>query len=246
MTAIAAVIPIWAWHMLNKLWLRPKRLEKLLIAQGLRGDPYKLLSGDNSKQMYMLKMQQEAKSKSTGLSKDDAAPRIFSPIHETINQYGKNSFFWDGTKLHVVITDPVEIKEVLSKMNDFPKQKLNNPIAKYFMTGLASYEGEKWAKHRKIINPAFHLENMKGMLPAFVESCHDMISKWKGIMFNSSLDGTCEIDVWPSLQDLSRDAISKTAFGSSYAEGTKIFELLKRLGYLILTTQRYTNIPIWW
>lgn len=80
------------------------------------------------------------------------------------------------------------------------------------------------------------------MLPAFSHSCHEMISKWKGLL---SSDGTCEVDVWPFLQNLTCDVISRTAFGSSYAEGAKIFELLKRQGYALMTA-RYARIPLWW
>lgn len=69
-----------------------------------------------------------------------------------------------------------------------------------------------------------------------------MISKWKELL---SSDGTCEIDVWPFLQNLTRDVISRTAFGSSYDEGTQIFELLMRQGFLLMTT-RYANNPLWW
>ncbi|MCI03997.1 cytochrome P450 monooxygenase CYP72A65, partial [Trifolium medium] len=134
----------------------------------------------------------------------------------------KNSFLWGGTTPNVIITDPEHIKQVFNKIEDFPKPKLTS-IGKYLSNGLVNYEGEKWAKHRKIVNPAFHIEKLKGMFPAFFHSCNEMISKWKGLL---SPDGTCEIDVWPFLQNLTCDAISRTAFGSSYEEGTKIFELL--------------------
>ncbi|KAK7281302.1 hypothetical protein RIF29_09152 [Crotalaria pallida] len=52
-----------------------------------------------------------------------------------------------------------------------------------------------------------------------------MIRKWEGML---SSDGTLEIDVWPFLQNLSCDAISRTDFGSTYEEGAQIFELLKK------------------
>lgn len=62
---------------------------------------------------------------------------------------GKNSFTWLGPNPRVTIMDPELIKEVLS--NNFNFRKLSaNPLAKLLATGLASYEGEKWARHRKI------------------------------------------------------------------------------------------------
>lgn len=80
------------------------------------------------------------------------------------------------------------------------------------------------------------------MLPAFFQSCNDMIGKWEGML---SSDGTCEIDVWPFLQNLTCDVISRTAFGSSYEEGTRIFELLKKQAHLLVTAQ-FAHIPGWW
>ena len=60
----------------------------------------------------------------------------------------------------MIITDPEQIKDVLNKIYDFPKPD-TNPLSKLLVAGLATYEGEKWAKHRKIINPAFHVEKLK-------------------------------------------------------------------------------------
>jgi hypothetical protein len=51
-------------------------------------DSYKLsLLMHNSKQIHMMKLQQEAKSKSIGLSKQ-AAPSIFSLVHQTVHKHG--------------------------------------------------------------------------------------------------------------------------------------------------------------
>ncbi|KAI4323109.1 hypothetical protein L6164_022741 [Bauhinia variegata] len=71
------------WKLLNWLWLRPKKLEKLLREQGLQGNPYRLLVGDINQ---MLKTQNEAKSKPINLS-DDIVPRVFSFNLQTLNKY---------------------------------------------------------------------------------------------------------------------------------------------------------------
>ncbi|KAL9297994.1 hypothetical protein ACSQ67_023890 [Phaseolus vulgaris] len=134
---------------------------------------------------------------------DDVAPRIFTQAHNTVAKYGKNSFLWEGTTPKVIITDPNHIKEVFNNIHDFQKPKMSS-IAKFLVCGL-------------------------NMLPKFSQSCHDVISAWMRML---SSDGKCEIDVWPFLQNLTRDVISRTAFGSSYAEGEKIFELLRIQGHI--------------
>ena len=72
---------------------------------------------------------------------------------------GENSFMWIGPKPRVNIMNPDQIRDVFMKINEY--QKPTHPPLKPLACGLASHEGEKWAKHRKIINPAFHQEKLK-------------------------------------------------------------------------------------
>ncbi|KAH8508397.1 hypothetical protein H0E87_010498 [Populus deltoides] len=60
------------------------------------------------------------------------------------------------------------------------------------------------------------------MLPAFSISCSKMIEQWKKMVNH-------EVDVWPELQKLTMDIISRAAFGSNYEEGKRLFELQKEL-----------------
>ena len=68
------------------------------------------------------------------------------------------------------------------------------------------------------------------MIPAFYESCSGMINKWEKLV--SVDEGSCELDIWPDLQGLTCDAISRTSFGSNYEEGKRIFDLLKERTHL--------------
>ncbi|XP_028763704.1 cytochrome P450 716A67-like isoform X1 [Neltuma alba] len=232
---LAILVLVWAWKVVNWLWLRPKNLERLLRQQGLKGTQYKLLTGDST-QMFNMRVQ--AKSKPMNLS-DDIIPRASPFLNHIVNKYGKNSFLWIGTIPRIVITDPVLIKDLMNKVYDFTKPNLN-PLMKLLLTGLAHYDGEKWAKHRKIINPAFNAEKLKIMLPAFYESFNDMVYKWEKML---SSDGSCEVDVWPFLQNVTCDVISRTAFGSSYEEGRRIFEILKEQAELATKLFFKVHIP---
>jgi cytochrome P450 len=73
---------------------------------------------------------------------------------------GKNCFMWVGPKPRVFIMDPEQIKDILTKTGLFRKSRIN-PLTRLLVLGVVAYEGEKWAKHRKIINPAFRIEKLK-------------------------------------------------------------------------------------
>ncbi|ONM40049.1 cytochrome P450 family 72 subfamily A polypeptide 8 [Zea mays] len=106
--------------------------------------------------------------------------------------------------------------------------------------GLASHEGARWAKHRRILGPAFQLEKLKRMLPAFSACCQELVSRWAECL---GPDGSCELDVWPELQNLTGDVISRTAFGSSYHQGRRIFQLQTEQASLVMTNIQNIVIP---
>ncbi|XP_028104006.1 cytochrome P450 CYP72A219-like isoform X2 [Camellia sinensis] len=231
---------IWgSWRILNWVWLRPKKLESCLRKQGLNGNSYKLFFGDIKENSAMNK---EASSTRISISDDAVPSRVLPFIHTQISNYvaGKKSFTWFGPIPSVTIMDPELVKEVLSKNFKYQKAK-SNPFVKLLANGLTSLDGEQWAKHRKIINPAFHMEKLKHMVPAFYLCCSEMINKWEN---NIALtEGSCEVDVWPYLQTLTSDVISRAAFGSNYEDGGKIFKLQKELLVLIIQTVSTVYIP---
>lgn len=76
------------------------------------------------------------------------------------------------------------------------------------------------------------------MAPSFYMSCCDMLSEWEKIG-----EEAFELDVWPFLQTLTGDAISRTAFGSSYEQGRRIFELQRELAALLIKSATSFFIP---
>jgi len=80
------------------------------------------------------------------------------------------------------------------------------------------------------------------VLPAMYDSCNQMMKEWKMLV---SETGSCMVDVWPFLNNLTADVISRTAFGSNYEEGKIVFQLLKEQTQLTAKVFRSIYIPGW-
>ncbi|PWA80894.1 11-oxo-beta-amyrin 30-oxidase [Artemisia annua] len=235
--SIAIAIVLCLWNLVNLVWVTPKRLEKHLRNQGFKGNKYKLLFGD-MKELSMTFRQ--SKSKHINIdNEDEVLPHIVAFTHQSLQKHGRNFITWMGWRPRVTFMDPELIKEVLTKINDFQKPR-SNPLGRLLATGVVTYEGDKWIKHRKIINPAFHVEKLKMMIPAFHLSCIEMVGKWEKMVSSKE---SCELDVWPHLQALTSDVISRTAFGSSYQEGIRIFELIREQGVYAMEAFQSLYIP---
>ncbi|RID71610.1 hypothetical protein BRARA_C03537 [Brassica rapa] len=230
------VVSWWTWRTLKLVWFRPKMLESYLRRQGLSGTPYTPLVGDLKRNSSMM---MDARSKPIKLT-DDISPRVVPFPFEMLKSHGRTFFTWLGTTPTITIMDPEQIKEVFNKVYDFQKPH-TAPLDSVIAKGLTSYDGEKWAKHRRIINPAFHLEKIKNMVPAFHQSCSEVIGKWEKLVTDKG--SSCEVDVWPGIVNMNADVISRTAFGSSYKEGQRIFELQAELAQLIIQTFVKSYIP---
>lgn len=201
---------------------------------------------------------------------------------------GKISMCWTGTRPRLIIMDPEMMIDILyNKLGHYQKPPLN-PLILILTRGLTTLEGEQWAKRRRIVNPAFHLERLKvpflhciisyscynhmqgstiegvvlydlikshltillinlffffflkGMIPVFTTSCRRMIKQWQKMV---SPQQSYEADIWPELQKLTADVISRAAFGSNYEEGKLIFELQKELILLVLEAMQTLYIP---
>ncbi|WOH11375.1 hypothetical protein DCAR_0830857 [Daucus carota subsp. sativus] len=67
-----------------------------------------------------------------------------------------------------------------------------------------------------------------------------LVDRWNKLAGTQRI---CEIDVWTEFQDLTRDIISRAAFGSSYEEGRKILKLQKELQVLVMEAMQTVYIP---
>ncbi|CAO2204081.1 unnamed protein product [Urochloa humidicola] len=237
--AAAALLWLVTWTLEWARWT-PRRLDRALRAQGLRGTKYRLFTGDVRENA---RRNRAARSKPLPLGCHDIIPRVQPLFHDLVKENGKLSFSWFGPTPRMMIPYPELVREVLSnKFGHFGKPKTSR-VGKLLSNGLFNHEGEKWAKHRRILNPAFHHEKIKRMLPIFSTCSLEMITRWENSM---SPEGSSEIDVWPEFQNLTGDAISRTAFGSSYEEGRRIFQLQEELAERVMQSFQTLFVPGYW
>lgn len=185
LAAVAVVLVLWwALQVLEWAWWAPRRMERALRAQGLRGTRYRFLWGDLKEES---RLTMAALAKPVRMDRPhDVFPRVSPLLHRVVQEHGmqsndfaevtkivmllklsnksagKLSFTWFGTIPRVTITDPQQAREVMSNKDGyFVKTKISTRIMKFLIGGVAIVDGEKWVKHRNILNPAFHAEKLK-------------------------------------------------------------------------------------
>ncbi|XBJ25469.1 hypothetical protein VPH35_003117 [Triticum aestivum] len=109
-----------------------------------------------------------------------------------------------------------------------------------FGEGLVGLTGEKWAHHRRVISPAFNMERVKVWIPEMSAIASSMLDKWA---VQGGTHTEFEIDASKKFQTLSSDVISCVAFGSSYEEGKRVFQLQEEQIKLALLAMRTFYFP---
>jgi len=91
-----------------------------------------------------------------------------------------------------------------------------------------------------VVETANCLVFLQRMLPAFAACTGELIRRWEDAVGS---DGMQEIDVWPEFQNLTGDVISRAAFGSSFSEGRRIFQLQSEQAQNAVEMARTMHIP---
>ncbi|CAH2066811.1 unnamed protein product [Thlaspi arvense] len=208
---------------------RPFVLTRRFKKQGILGPKYRILYGNLSE---MNRMKRESQLLILDRSSHDIFPRVFPHYHQWMSLYGETFLYWDGTEPMLCISDPELVKQMLSSNSDFfVRAKIRPEFLKIVGSkGLTFLEGVDWARHRRILNPAFSIDRLKVMTKVMVDCTLRMLDEWSN---QRSDDKTEKLlmkkDMDTEFRRLTADIIATAAFGSSYAQGIEVFRTQQEL-----------------
>ncbi|XP_020592997.1 cytochrome P450 734A6-like [Phalaenopsis equestris] len=220
---IAVVFIATTFKLLLILWWKPRRIVQHFAKQGIRGPPYRFFVG-NLREMIGLMLEASSTPMSPQTS-HNILPRVLSFYNHWKKIYGSTFLLWFGPTARLAVANPDLIREIfLSRADFFDRYESHPLVRKLEGDGLVSLRGEKWAHHRKVLTPTFHMENLKLLIPMIGKTVIEMVDKW-AMMSSASVRGEVEIDVADWFQGVTEDAITRTAFGRSYDDGKAVFRL---------------------
>ncbi|MDT0539209.1 cytochrome P450 [Croceitalea sp. P059] len=103
--------------------------------------------------------------------------------------------------------NPEVVKQVLQKkQKSFSKSKLQTKdLAKYIGHGLLTSEGEHWRTHRRMIQPKFHLKNLKSLLGIIHQAIEDELDV---------VEPNQEQDIFGLMGDVAFKVVAKSLFNA--------------------------------
>ncbi|CAH1271280.1 CYP4F12 [Branchiostoma lanceolatum] len=126
-------------------------------------------------------------------------------------------FLFGGER--VLVAEPDAMKHILvtNHANYVRPPFMTRAFATFAEKGLLGVSGSEHAMQRKILNPAFKRENLKGMVKTFQEWTEVLVQYWNDkLEGTTTTDGFVELPVQEDLGRLTLDIIGKCAFSYEF------------------------------
>ncbi|CAO3684024.1 unnamed protein product [Rhizopus stolonifer] len=141
-----------------------------------------------------------------------------SPFIKWAEEYGgifKYHHHWNEPQL--VVTDPQLLKQILTtQIYDFSKPDFAiKDLTRVAGIGVLVAEGDVHRVQRKMLNPAFSVQSIRGMVPLMLGPGYTLRDQWIQKMMTSDKEFT-EITVSGGLSLATLDVIGITAFGQDF------------------------------
>lgn len=232
------LIPRAIWHL---VW-RPYTVTRWFERQGIRGPPYRLVVGSLLEIKRMMVAGRAKAPLDTGCH--DYTPLAIPFFHKWFSDYGKTFLYWLGPIPAICSSDIELVKQMLEDRTDlFPKDYLNPSLEIIFGKGVVFANGDDWKRHRKVVNPIFHLDNLKSVQAIASEGAQKMIEQWCAQIEKQGDGHQAEIDMARCSEELTVEVIERVIFGKTYREVREAFVAGKELQKLAFYALSDPPIP---
>ncbi|EFJ28869.1 hypothetical protein SELMODRAFT_440934 [Selaginella moellendorffii] len=215
-------------------------VRRRLAKQGILGPKPSWLAGNAVEMKRLVASATSADMKSTS---NDISARLLPFHHKHAQTYGKRFLAWSvGWEPFVSISEPELIHEILNS-TDFEKSGIQNRfMMPLFGRGLVMATGKAWDHQRRLLNPAFYVERIKGFLPTINFCASGLVQEWKGLIRSSS-SNVVEVDVHSVLTSVTADIIARTSFGHEFTHREEYVRLERELEVCVLNQPAFCLIP---
>ncbi|XP_078063013.1 ultra-long-chain fatty acid omega-hydroxylase-like isoform X1 [Mustelus asterias] len=132
-------------------------------------------------------------------------------IAELVLTFPRTMKTWLGPALPLIsLFHPECIKRVLLASAPIaPKDKLFYGFLKPWLgDGLLISKGERWARHRRLLTPAFHFDILKPYVKIFNQSTNILHEKWSGLI----AEGASSLEMFEHVSLMTLDSLLKCTF----------------------------------
>ncbi|KAJ8676030.1 hypothetical protein QAD02_011816 [Eretmocerus hayati] len=141
------------------------------------------------------------------ICKDDLLDYI---SHNAYKEYGPITRFWISLLPYVVLFEPDDIQAVLGSSKNTRKIFMYRLLQNFLGKGLITSDVDTWRIHRKVIQPAFHLQVLQKFIDSFAGCSNRLANKL------SRYEGQ-QLDITKFVNDAVYEILNETVLGVDVA-----------------------------
>ncbi|XP_040381073.1 cytochrome P450 709B1-like [Oryza brachyantha] len=239
---VVVLVSTWLWSTVAQLVWRPYAVGRAFGRQGIRGPAYRLFVGSDGEKAAML-----AATRGDVLDRrcHDIVPRVMPHYRAWMSRYGKVLVSWGGATPALCVGEYGMVRQILADRTGlYGKPDPGPALLALIGKGLVFIDGDDWARHRRVVHPAFTMDKLKMMTKTMAECAREVIRAWEVRAAESPAgERRVQVEVGQQFQELTADVISHTAFGSSYQDGKEVFLAQRELQAIAISTFNSVRFP---
>ncbi|XP_011502027.1 PREDICTED: probable cytochrome P450 4aa1 [Ceratosolen solmsi marchali] len=134
--------------------------------------------------------------------------------YSAYKDYGSIARFWITVLPYVILLEPNDLQAILSNSKHTRKIFFYRFLDNFLGKGLITSDVETWKTHRRILQPAFHLQVLQRFVDSFAESADRLASKLL------RQDGE-ELDITKFVNDAVYEILNETVLGVNVTSKAK-------------------------